>query len=96
MNDSTLKVSTESLKDLANYLTTSVNTLNGKLEELSTKMSSLNSSWLDKDGISYVSKFDSFITNSKNINKEISGLGEFANNMADSYESILRNHLSRM
>ena len=96
-NDTTsLTVSTEELKGIANYLTSSVNTLNEKLDELSTKMATIDSSWLDKDGTSYISKFNSFITSSKNINKEIDGLGNFANNMADNYETILKNHLSRM
>ena len=91
-----LKVSTEELKSLAEYLTSSVISLNEKLESLSSKMSTVDSSWLDKDGISYVEKFNSFINNSKNINTEIDNLGKYALNMANKYETILNKYLSRM
>lgn len=95
-NKSFSKVIFGDVSELGNYLTTSVTTLNDKLDCLSGKIASLDSSWLDADGESYVSKFNRFINNSKSINKEIDGLGKYASKMAEQYESILKNHLSRM
>ena len=95
-NNSSLKVSTEELKSFGNYLTSSVTSLNEKLESLSTKMATLDSSWLDKDGTSYIAKFESFINNSKKINTEIDNLGKYALSMGNNYETILSNYLSRM
>ncbi len=95
-NNSSLKVSTEELKSFGNYLTSSVTSLNEKLESLSTKMATLDSSWLDNDGTSFITKFESFINNSKKINTEIDNLGKYALSMGNNYESILSKYLSRM
>ena len=95
-NNFSLSVNTEELKNLADYLTTSITTLDTTLDELSENMQKLDSSWMDLDGVSYISKFNDFVKDFKKINMEIDILGKFASSMTNNYENILNSHLSRM
>ena len=68
---STLRVSTTQLNEIANKLIKLAEALDEQLEALKDKVATIDSNWLDENGISYVKSFDVFITNSEKINKGI-------------------------
>lgn len=91
-----LFVKTEELSAFGDYLLAEKINLDTLLQDLDTQMSQISSSWNDKDGADFVTKFNAFIKEANNISVEVNKLGNYAKQISSDYDSILSESLKRM
>ena len=90
------EVNIKELYDFQAFLVRLQQELDPLFDDLNTAMGSINSAWSDEEGKLLISKFFSFITESKKINIEISALAAFLNKIVVAYDTIKTDALRMM
>lgn len=89
-----LQVDIQKLGELATYLNNEG--FDKDFTALSNKMSELTDNWMDLEGEHFKNVFVSFMSDAKKINDSVVKLGQFANEMANNYQTTLSEHAEEL